>query len=161
MRFPLFLAFGALLALSSASAQTIFLVRHAERADAGGTAERDPKLSATGEARAQVLAQTLRDARIHAVYATEFQRTQSTAKPLADLLKVPVKIFRASDTAALVEALKAAKENALVVGHSNTLPEIMSALGIAQPLTLSENVYDDLFLVPREEPARLIHLHYR
>ncbi len=161
MRFPLLFALGALLAISSASAQTIFLVRHAERADAGGTAERDPKLSAAGEARAKVLAQTLRDARIRAIYATEFQRTQATAKPLADLLKIPVTIVPAHETAALVKELKTAKANALVVGHSNTLPEIMQALGIANPPKLGENDYDQLFLLTLTPRPELLALHFR
>ncbi len=161
MRFPLLFALGALLFSASAPAQTIFLVRHAERADAGGTPERDPKLSAAGEARAQSLAQTLRDARIHAIYATEFQRTQATAKPLADLLKIPVTIVPANETAALVEALKTAKENVLVVGHSNTLSEILQALGIADPPKLGENDYDHLFLLTLTPRPKVLTLHFR
>ena len=161
MRFPLLFALGALFFSASAPAQTIFLVRHAERADAGRTAERDPKLSAKGEARAQALAHTLRDARIHAIYATEFQRTQATAKPLADLLKIPVTIVPANKTAALVEALKTAKENVLVVGHSNTLPEILQALGIADPPKLGENDYDQLFLLTLTPRPEVLTLHFR
>ena len=161
MRFPLLFALAALLFSASAPAQTIILVRHAERVDAGGAAESDPKLSIAGEARAQALAQTLRDARIHAIYATEFQRTQATAKPLADLLKIPVTIVRASDTAALVEALKTAKENALVVGHSNSLPEIMKALGIDDPPKLGENDYDHLFLLRLTPQPEFLTLHFR
>jgi broad specificity phosphatase PhoE len=65
--------------LSTATAQsTIFVVRHAEKADA----TKDPDLSEAGRARAEALAKALRDAKIAAIYATEFKRTQQTAAPL-------------------------------------------------------------------------------
>ena len=131
MRFPLLCFCSALLALASAtaSAQTIFLVRHAERADAGKTTQPDPGLSAAGQDRAQVLAQTLRDAKIEVIFVTEFHRTQETAQPLAEKLGLQPVVVSAKETAQLVAKLKAAHGNVLVVGHSNTLPEIMKSLG--------------------------------
>ncbi len=48
-----------------------------------------------------------------------------------------------------------------MIGHSNTVPEIIKALGITTPLTLAEDAYDDLLLVVLEQPPRLVHLHYR
>src|SRR5262245_18994088 len=61
----------------------VFVVRHAERADAGMQAQTDPPLSAAGEARAQKLAAMLADAGVENIFATQFKRTQDTAKPLA------------------------------------------------------------------------------
>ena len=57
--------------------------------------------------------------------------------------------------------LKRGDGNVLVVGHSNTLPEIIKALDITAPVTIGENDYDDLFVVVLGEPPQCIHLHYR
>ncbi len=85
---PLLLAFTALLFATGALAERsiIFLVRHAERADAGGPGQKDPALSETGKKRAAALVAELRDAGISAIYASEFRRTQETAGPLAKSL---------------------------------------------------------------------------
>ena len=74
----------------AAAQHTVFLVRHAERADTTpGAARRwptDPDLSDAGRARAESLAAALKDAKITAIYTTEFKRTQQTAAPLAKAL---------------------------------------------------------------------------
>ena len=87
----------ACLAASPAAAQhTIFLVRHAERADTtpgtSPTMAADPDLSEAGRARAESLATALKDAKITAIYATKYKRTQQTAAPLAKALGLTVNI---------------------------------------------------------------------
>ncbi len=162
MRFTLLVALLTVFAaLAPARAQVLFLVRHAERADAGGPAQPDPELSAAGRARAAALATELHDAKIGAIYVTEFRRTQETAQPLAKQLNLPITVVPAKDTAQLVEKLRATKTNALVVGHSNTLPEILRALGIANPPQLGEHDYDNLFLLVPGPNPQLVQLHAR
>ncbi|MEO5718641.1 MAG: phosphoglycerate mutase family protein, partial [Chthoniobacterales bacterium] len=148
---------------SSALAESpvVFVVRHAERADADGPAQPDPVLSETGRTRAAALAKELRDAGIGHIYTSEFKRTQETAAPLADSLGVKAEVVPGKETAALVDKLKAGSGNTLVVGHSDTVPEIIKALGVSTAVTLGPKDYDDLFLVQMEQPPRLIHLHYR
>ncbi len=161
MRCPLLLVFvGALLQSASAEPPAIFLVRHAERADAGGGAQKDPDLSETGRARAQALAETLRDAKISVIYTTEFHRTQETAKPLAEQLGLQPRIVAANETKKLLAAVARDEGNVLIVGHSNTLPEMMQALGIAEPPTLGEHEYDDLFVILHPPGPRLLRLHF-
>lgn len=167
------LAIALLLAAASAAvAQTVFVVRHAERADAARTEPRsgaaprqemmasDPELSAAGRARAEALASTLRDAGITTIVATEVKRTQQTAAPLATRLGIPVKTIPSKDTAALVREVTATKGNVLIVAHSNTLPAIVKALGIDAPVTIGENDYDDLFVITTGSQPRLLRLHY-
>ncbi len=151
---------AALLATAQAEPSAIFLVRHAERADAGGPAQKDPDLSQTGRAQARAIAEMLRDAKITAIYTTEFHRTQETAKPLAAKLGIEPQVIPAKETQQLVAALRRQNGNVLVVGHSNTLPEIMQALGLAEPPSLGERAYDNLFLVLRDPVPRLIQLHF-
>ena len=144
--------------LSTATAQsTIFIVRHAEKADA----TKDPDLSEAGRVRAEALAKTLRDANITAIYATEFKRTQQTAAPLAKALGITVTILPAKNNAALIAKLRASTGNALVVGHGDTIPDLIKALGISDPINIAENDYDNLFAVVLDQKPHLIRLHYR
>jgi 2,3-bisphosphoglycerate-dependent phosphoglycerate mutase len=144
--------------LSTATAQsTIFVVRHAEKADA----TKDPDLSEAGRARAEALAKALRDAKIAAIYATEFKRTQQTAAPLAKALGIAVTVSPAQDNAALIAKLRALNGNALVVGQGDTIPNLIKALGVSDPINIAENDYDNLFVVVLEGKPQLIRLHYR
>ena len=153
----LLLASGLL--VSAATAQsTIFLVRHAEKAGTGGN---DPDLSEAGRARAESLATVLKDTGISAIYATELKRTQQTAAPLSKLLHLDPAIIPASDAAALIAKLRGSSGNVLVVGHGNTIPDLIKGLGISTPINIAENDYDNLFLVVLEPQPRLIRLHYR
>lgn len=136
---------------------TIFLVRHAEKAQDGDA--KDPDLSDAGRARAESIAEVLKDAGITAIYATELKRTQQTAEPLARLANVEVTIVPAKETAALIAKLKATDGAALVVGHSNTVPQILQALGVSAPVTIGESDYDNLFVVVGGAPPKLIRLH--
>lgn len=153
----------ALLACSvqlAAAQTTIFLVRHAEKATGEGVDAEDPELSEAGRARAESLALMLKDARLTAVYATEFKRTQQTAAPTARAAAIGVTTVASKDIDSLVAKLKGKNGNVLVVGHSNTLPEIMKALGVLDSMTIEEADYDNLFVVTRGSPSQLLRLHY-
>ena len=161
----LFTAFTLLILAVPAAAQTVFVVRHAERADAaaGGSPmmASDPDLSDAGKARAQSLAATLKDARITTIFTTEYKRTRQTAEPLARLLGIDITAVPARDLAGLVEKLKAATGNVLVVGHSNTVGDVIAALGLGDPVKLEDTEYDNLFVVTRGEKPTLLRLHFR
>jgi broad specificity phosphatase PhoE len=155
----------------AAAEQVIFLVRHAERADAAATPAPtgahsmlgdDPPLSAAGEQRAARLAATLAQAGITDIVTTEFKRTRQTAAPLAEKLKITPIMSAAKDPGPLVARLKNAKAPVLVVGHANTLPDVIKALGVAEPVAIGDNDYDNLFIVVRAPSgkATLIRLKY-
>jgi len=161
----------ALLLLSAASAaaqQTIFVVRHAERADAAAAAAgmaapgADPPLSTAGRERAARLASMLRSAAITTIFTTEFRRTQETAAPLAAQLKLTPSVSASKDPTPIVSRLRQANGNVLIVGHSNTVPELLKGLGIKDEITIPDTEYDNLFIVVRPltgEPT-LIRLRY-
>ena len=75
----------------------------------------------------------LKDAGITAIFATQYKRTQQTAAPLAAALGVTVVTIPSADTARLVAKVKAAPGNVLVVGHSNTVPDVIKGLGVEPP----------------------------
>jgi broad specificity phosphatase PhoE len=138
-------------ALASAQ-KMVILTRHAERADGQATMSTpsgtpaDPKLSAAGEARAQKLATMLADAGIAAMFTTEFARTKDTAAPLAAALKQTPEVVAAAQTAALIDKIKThANDTVLVVGHSNSVPAIIKALG-GPDVAIGDAEYDNLFI---------------
>ena len=139
------------LAPAAAAAQKlVILSRHAERADAGKAEEKDPVLSQMGEARAAKLAAMLAEAGIQAIFATEFKRTQQTAQPLAKRLGLTVSVMPGADTTGLVARLKKqhAADIVFVVGHSDTVRDIIKALG-GPAVTIASTEFDNLFfLVP-------------
>jgi broad specificity phosphatase PhoE len=149
---------------TSAFAQgTIFLVRHAERADTapGTVPAADPNLSDAGHARADSLAVMLKDAGIRAIFVTEFKRTQQTAAPLAKALGIQPTTVAAKDTPGLIDRMKKAPGNVLVVGHSNTVPEVVKAMGVTTPVSIGDGEFDNLLIVTPGTPLRLLRLHYR
>ena len=117
--------FVLLLGADALAQRTIVLVRHAERLDHTD----DTPLSPAGLPRATALADLLRSAGVTEIVATEFRRTQSTAAPLAKQLGLTPEIIKALEVDALVARLRRASPDAvmLVVGHSNTLPMILTA----------------------------------
>jgi broad specificity phosphatase PhoE len=159
---PALLLTSALAFATAATAQNvIFLVRHAERAATSGRVPSDTGLSQAGRERAQHLAQELRDAQISAIFTSEYKRTQETAAPLAQSSGIQPEIVPGDDIRSLVAKIKAARGNVLVVGHSNTLPQIIAALGVSSRVTVPESDYDNLFVVLPDRNMQLIRLHYR
>jgi len=133
------------------------LVRHAEPV-AGGT---DPGLSTTGQHRATTLAKILANTGITAIFTSNLRRTKETAKPLAILLSIaPVVI--ADDPLAAAAQIKAAGKRVLVVGHTNTVPAIIEALGGPANVVIQANEFDRLFVlqVPAHGAASLLTMRY-
>jgi phosphohistidine phosphatase SixA len=153
----LILSIFLLLAPAAHSAPVIFVVRHAEKASAAG---HDPDLSAAGQKRAEALARILKDARIATVIVTEFKRTQETAAPTARAAHVNPTVVPANDVHGLVAKLRALNQNGLVVGHGNTIPDLMKELGITTTVAIPDDDYTEIFVVSLENPPQLIRLHY-
>ncbi|MGV8928141.1 MAG: SixA phosphatase family protein [Brevundimonas sp.] len=151
----LLLAAGvSLLAAGSAVAQTVVLVRHAEKVDAS----EDPLLSAAGQARAGDLAVALSGADLTHVFVTPLQRTRLTARPTAEAHAItPEAISLEGGTEAHIRRVAArvralpADAVVLVVGHSNTIPLIAGALGETGPSEMADCEYDRLTILSVED----------
>lgn len=170
MRFRNLLITLAALSVSAGAAiaqpSTIILVRHAEKA---ATPANDPGLTPAGEQRARDLALALADAHVSTIITTQYQRTQATAKPLMDSAKItPIIVAAASDTKAHAEAVAAkARSSAagsivLVIGHSNTIPAIIAALGGPRLPQICDPEHANMFVMefPATGSPRLIHGKY-
>ncbi len=145
---------------------TVYLVRHAEKAAVPGA---DPPLSEAGTKRAEELVRTLSKADIKTILTSQFLRTKHTAEPLAKQLGiaatvVPVKMagreLSPDYLKEMAERATSGGGNALIVGHSNTVPELIKALGGDVAPAIDESVYDDLFVVTvyAKGKAKVVHL---
>lgn len=144
---------------------TVFVVRHAERADQveGGAAmmATDPDLSAPGRARAASLAAMLKDAGVRSIFVTQYKRTQQTAEPLAKALGLTPEAVGSRELGSLADKVRAAKGNVLVVGHSNSVPNLLKALGAADDIAIAETEYDNLFIVTLAEKVTMVRLRFK
>jgi phosphohistidine phosphatase SixA len=144
------LAFAARLALPAAaqSPTVVIVVRHAEK---GTTPANDPPLTEAGAARAKALAKALEATNVQAVITTQLARTRETAKPTADAKGLTIETVATSapqhPKAVADAARKHAGKTVLVVGHSNTVTQIVEALGGPPAKDLCDSDYSFIWTV--------------
>ncbi|HOA39048.1 MAG TPA: histidine phosphatase family protein [Flavihumibacter sp.] len=130
-----------------------YVVRHAEKAIAPPGNEdlaKDPNLSAAGAERTRDLQERLQDAKISRVYSTATVRTEATAAPIATYFNLPIRKYSSVDTG-FINELRSLKENVLIVGHSNTVDDIVNALVPSAKMTdLPETDYDNLYIIKKK-----------
>jgi phosphohistidine phosphatase SixA len=107
----------------------------------------------------------LKDSDIGAIYVTDFVRTNKTGEPLARELKREVTVLPKGDPQQLVDLLRKSHGNqtVLLVGHTDTLPGLLKALGLPAEITIEPQDYSNVFVViPKREgsAATLVRLHY-
>ena len=144
-----------------AAPDLVVLVRHAEKAAEPGA---DPGLSPDGEARAQALARALQGLKVNAILTTQARRTQETAAPLAQTTGVQPQVVQARRGAlaehvrAVADAVRAQHGVVVVVGHGNTVPAVLAALGGPALPDLCETSFHHVFML--RPPAGWAQLSY-
>jgi broad specificity phosphatase PhoE len=161
----LFRPFAVLLLLAAAActstrsgpaASSWYVMRHLEKAQG-----QDPALSAEGAANARRLASWFGKDPPAAIYVSTTRRARETAAPLAARLGLSVKEYDPRDTPGLVARARGEPGSVLIVGHSNTVPEIVAQLGGARPADLAETDYGDIFRVGRDGTVERLRLESR
>ena len=123
----------------------IYLIRHGEKAPE----EKDPALTPQGTQRARNIAAMLSKTGIAHVFSTPTNRTRQTAQPLAQASGLTVQLYDPKTPQALVAKVKTLTGPVLVVGHSNTLPELVRLFGGQAGPDIADNEYDRLYqLIP-------------
>lgn len=133
---------------ASAQAQeqtTVLVVRHTEKVSDAS----DAVLSDVGWERARELQRVTADAGVTVLFASQYVRAQQTLEPIADELGLEIRVHDAGDSEGLAKRIlhEHAGEVILVSGHSNTVPEIVAALGAPEPPSIDDAEYDNLFIV--------------
>ena len=151
---------------AGAQSTVVVVVRHAE---AGPAPAGDPVLTERGIQRAHALARALGGAEVAAVITTHYARTGQTGEPTATTTGAArhvVRVDRAAGEAhigELVERIRReyAGRTVLVVGHSNTVPQIIEALGGPAVPAIADSEHDRLYVLTLDEGgARLVASRY-
>ncbi len=143
----LFLVFfinSSIFALETDNNFTLYLIRHAEKQPDGS---HDPVLTMAGKNRSKQLAEWFRDKDIADIWSSDYRRTRDTAKPLLTQLGLELSIYDPRDQTALVRNLLDRQHNALVVGHSNTIPELARLLCKCTITDMDESEHDRLIVI--------------
>ncbi|MFK7809399.1 MAG: histidine phosphatase family protein [Saprospiraceae bacterium] len=136
------------------NALTFFVVRHAEKVDES----EDPPLSEVGIKRANQLAKILKDVPITLALSTNYLRTTQTANPIVTRMvksdiKCDIGIYNPNDLDFRFGDLlqKRKGEKILVIGHSNTVPDLLNYF-------TGKEVYND---IPPNEYGNFYVVTYR
>lgn len=153
-------------------ATTVFLIRHAEKADAP---REDPPLDEKGKLRAEMLARMLAGSGVKAIYTSQYLRTKQTGETLAKQLgltitPIPLQMSQSNPREVSEQSIAAitgkiyerAGDAALVIGHSNTIPEVIRKLGGDVVPKIDESKFDDLFIVTvyGKGKAKVVQMKY-
>ncbi|WP_343530800.1 phosphoglycerate mutase family protein [Pedobacter sp.] len=125
----------------------VWIVRHAEK-DTSDPKDKDPDLSGAGAQRAEALKKELKSQRLDTIFSTDYKRTKLTGFPLADITGISIQTYDPSKGAQLAKSLKmnAAGKKILIIGHSNTILELIEAFGAKRPVpSIADDEYDYLF----------------
>ena len=144
----LLLALFPATAFAQAAAQPVYVVRHLNTPEG----QPDPDLLQEGRAAAVALADMMETDRFEgrrpvAIYVSDYKRTRQTAAPAAARLALNVTVYDPRDTAGLIARVRAEPGPVLIVGHSNTVPDIVAALGGTRPAPLTHPDFGDLWIV--------------
>lgn len=147
-----YLYFLSLVTLASCS-NSYYIVRHAEKEPASAQmTSSDVALSGKGQTRAVALKDILKDREIRYIFSTNFIRTRSTAQPTADFFNLQIVNYGPAPDAAFIGNLKLLRKNVLIVGHSNTVDDIVNMLCGKKEINadLDESEFNNLFIVRKK-----------
>lgn len=146
---------------SASAATTIILIRHGER-NAPTSANPDPHLNTTGKARAKKLIHVLGQSGIRAIYRSHFARSRETAQPLAVNLGLsPIVMDEPLQIKSDILSNHAG-QTVLVIGHSDTVPDLINRLEAGSVPVIDDSEFDNLFVVKvfNQQRASVTRLKY-
>lgn len=143
-----------LIIISCCSCKTtsFYIVRHAEKAAPNATMSGDVPLSDAGQQRAIALQERLKFAHINQIYSTNTNRTKTTAAPVAEFYHLPVLIYDTNTDSTFLDSLRNTKKNTLIIGHSNTVDDLVNKLLGRTVLTddLPDNAFNNLYIITKK-----------
>ena len=138
---------------------TLYLVRHSEK-ELSEMDRSDPPLTPCGQKRSESLSGFLSDVPIDVVYSTDYTRTRNTASPTAKSRGLSVEVYDAEELEDFSKLLIKRKQNALVVGHSNTTAVLAGIMVGEEFGEFDLDIYDRIYqVVLRKKRGRLHLLH--
>jgi broad specificity phosphatase PhoE len=136
---------------------SIYLIRHSEK-DLSSDNYSDPPLTSCGEGRSESLKNFFKEVNLEAIYSTDYTRTKNTAQPTAESKGLEVKEYASFDLEEFSEILIKKKQDALVVGHSNTTGVLAGLLVDEEIGEFDLDIYNRIYQVVICENSRKLYL---
>jgi broad specificity phosphatase PhoE len=133
---------------------TIYLTRHAEKQ----SEQKNPELTECGIKRAQQLASILEKVKIEGVYSTPYNRTMATAAPTAEQQSLTIEQYSPAELAEFSQKLLKQKRSVLVVGHSNTTPQLSALLSELDVAEITEKEFRNLYQIQISDGGKTLTL---
>jgi len=127
------------------SADDVYIMRHLQQEAVGD----DPGLTPAAKRQADRLAAWFQRDRPRAIFASTARRAMETATPIARRLGVPLETYDAGDPDRLIDRVKRARGVVLIVGHSNTVPDLIRRMGAVGPQNIPHTRFGQIWRVPR------------
>jgi broad specificity phosphatase PhoE len=140
---------------------TVILIRHGERNNPSA-ANRDPHLNTAGKTRAKKLIHVIGQSGIKAIYNSHFVRSRETAQPVAFHLGLsPIVMDEPVQIKSDILSHHAG-QTVLVIGHSDTVPDLINRFGAGSMPVIDDGEFDNLFVVKvfSRQRASLTRLKY-
>lgn len=127
---------------SGKPARRVFVMRHLQTG-----IEPDPGLTQAGAEGALRLADLLANSELRAIYVTDTRRSRDTAAPLAARLGLTPVIYDPRRPDRLANQVQETAGNVLVIGHSNTVPDLVARMGGKPPAALSHTDFGTIWQI--------------
>lgn len=147
----------AFAAVPAAAQGSVYVMRHLNT-PAG---QPDPDLLPEGRRAAEALAAWFQGEQPVAIYVTDYKRTRQTVAPLAARLGLTPIVYNPADTPGLIVRVRAEHGAVLIVGHSNTVPDIVAALGGERPAALVHEDFGDIWRVAPDGTTSRLRIEAR
>lgn len=130
--------------MNAQSETTIYLIRHAEKADNSA----NTALSVEGKKRANDWAIYFQDTPIDLFYSTPYLRTESTCLPLSDAKQKKIISYNPKEMDLKKLIAEYQGKTIFIVGHSNTIPKhINQFLGEEKYPEIPESEFGNLYML--------------
>lgn len=135
--------FGLMIVVGSSAAYAqpteLILLRHLHK-----NSGENPSLSPCGLAQAKLVHQALEQVNVHTAWHSQYQRTEQTARLITKNSATYHPYDAKMSPDSFITTLLAQQGVQLVVGHSNTIPELVKALSGDQ-VSIAETDYGTLY----------------
>lgn len=128
----------------------VYVMRHLDTPEG----QRDPDLTERAQKGAWALTEWFQGKPLLVIYLSNFRRTRQTVEMLNGERRIRLRLYDPSDTPALVARVKAETGPVLIVGHSNTVPDIVEQLGGERPAALTHPDFGDVWTVDAKGTRR-------
>ena len=134
--------------LVSCATTKIYIVRHAEKNSTKPDADlKTPE----GYTRANELKLVLENVKLNKVFSTNTPRTIHTVEPTAYSQSKALELYKNGDSLAL-KLLTQKNKRFLICGHSNTVPQLIKAVGLNSAIkgNIADTDFDNLFIITKK-----------